>query len=151
MFLLSPSTSAVTVTIDSATKYQTIDGFGWHGAANVWWSGGPFFNDTWLGNVIDTLGLTIMRNEYYPPTDGQCSFSKQTPFLQAIKAKAVARNEPLEFIYSIWSPPAAYKSNNSTVMGTLHRFRQLPGVRDCRLCEHRHKPLRDQPAERTRG
>lgn len=118
--LWSFKTSAVNhpvVTIDQSTTYQTIDGFGAHGAMNVWWSSGPFYNDNFLDLVIDDLGLTINRNEYYPKPDAPGQWPKQTPYLQALKAKADASGEPLKFIAAYWSPPSWMKSNGSTTNG----------------------------------
>jgi len=107
----------VTVDVDQTTTYQIIDGFGAHGAMNVWWSNGPFYNSPFLDLVIDDLGLTIVRNEYYPKPDEPGQWPKQIPYLQAIKAKAQASGEPLKFIATYWTPPSYMKSNGSTKNG----------------------------------
>ena len=70
---------AVNVSVNVSAAYQTIDGFGAHGVMDVWWGSGPFYDQAFLDRVIDDLGLTIVRNEYYPPDDNQCTFSKQAP------------------------------------------------------------------------
>jgi len=106
---------AATVTIDEQKPYQTVEGFGAHGAMNVWWSGGPFYNTNWLTLVIDDLGLTMTRNEYYPPEDN--NWNKQTDFLQTMKNKAQASGEPLNFIATFWTPPGYMKDNNATTGG----------------------------------
>jgi len=113
----SAQESAVKISVNKGTTYQTIEGFGAHGAMDVWWEGGPFFNQAFLDRMIDDLGLTIVRNEYYPPDDNQCNFAKQTPYLRAMKEKAAASGEPLKFIATFWSPPAAFKDNNSIKQG----------------------------------
>jgi O-glycosyl hydrolase len=108
---------AVTVTVDRNVTYQTIDGFGAHGAMNVWWSNGPFFNQQFLDSVIDDLGLTIIRNEYYPTVEEPNQWPKQVPYLRAMKAKAESSGEPLKFIATFWTPPGRMKDNNSTKKG----------------------------------
>jgi len=110
-----PAAGAVEITADPTVQYQTIDGFGAHGAMNVWWSSGPFYNDNFLDLIVDDLGLTIIRNEYYPKSDDPGQWTKQIPYLQALKAKADASGEPLKFIASYWSPPSWMKINGSTV------------------------------------
>ncbi len=114
--LWSFKTSAVNhpvVTIDESTTYQTIDGFGAAG------EGGGYAHDSaLLDMIIDDLGLTILRMEYYPTDEFPNHFANnQTPYLQAMKAKADASGEPLKFIASYWSPPAWMKDNGSTING----------------------------------
>jgi O-glycosyl hydrolase len=108
---------SVKISVNKNTTYQTIDGFGAHGAMDVWWENGPFYNQAFLDRIIDDLGLTIIRNEYYPPGDNQCNLAKQAPYLQAMKQKAAASGEPLKFIATFWTPPAAFKDNNSIKEG----------------------------------
>lgn len=107
------------VTINQAVTYQTIDGFGAHGAMNVWWSNGPFYDDNYLNLVINDLGLTINRNEYYPKPNEPGQWPKQIPYLQAIKAKADASGEPLKFITAYWTPPHWMKEPQSCCGGHL--------------------------------
>ena len=59
------------VTVDNnATRFQTIDGFGFFGAQNTWWSSASsLWSDAWGDQVISDLGITIWRNEHYPPSD----------------------------------------------------------------------------------
>lgn len=108
---------AATVTIDGAKEYQTIDGFGAHGALNVWWGGGPFYNDQFLEDILVDLGMTIFRNEYYP-TDGMgydaSQWQKQLPYLRAVKQKADSKGIDVRFFATLWSPPGGMKYNNST-------------------------------------
>ena len=58
------------VTINKSARNQTIDGFGFFGAQNTWWSGASsLWSDAWGDQVISDLGITIWRNEHYPPSD----------------------------------------------------------------------------------
>ncbi len=107
------------ITVDQSITYQTIDGFGAHGAMNVWWSSGPFYDQQFLDLVIDDLGLTINRNEYYPKPDEPGQWPKQVPFLQAMKAKADASGEPLKFIAAYWTPPHWMKQPQTCCGGYL--------------------------------
>ena len=63
--LIAPIASA-DVTIDRATKYQSIEGFGFFGAADAWRNQATVLNTTWSQMVIDDLGITMWRNQYYP-------------------------------------------------------------------------------------
>jgi O-glycosyl hydrolase len=105
------------ITVNGNTTYQTIDGFGAHGSMNVWWSSGPFYNDAFLNLIVNDLGLTINRNEYYPPEDGTVFADKQTGWIQALQAKANANGEPMKFIATFWTPPGYMKDNGSTING----------------------------------
>ncbi|MBD3242502.1 MAG: hypothetical protein GF331_18075 [Chitinivibrionales bacterium] len=127
--------SAVNVTIDETAEHQTIEGFGAHGSMSVWWSGGPFYNAQFLDRVVDDLGLTINRNEFYPDFEPQNEngdpnslnysafnfdgifMNKQRGWINALKNKAQSSGEPIRFITSYWSPPAWMKTNNSTKNG----------------------------------
>lgn len=101
------------VAVDVSRTYQTIDGFGFFGPKIVWWgssSTSAFYSTPWLNQVIDSLGITIWRNEYYSEESNQdANWAKQLPAVQALHNKAVASGNPLKFIYSVWSPPSAMK------------------------------------------
>lgn len=103
-----------TITIDKTIKYQTIEGFGFFGAADVWWAGaGLMWNDAWGEKVITDLGITLWRNEIIPPSipgaNQDADWSKQKPVVQGLKAKADKYNVNLKFIATVWSPPADLK------------------------------------------
>jgi len=135
MLLAVSAAWAVTVTINHATEYQTIEGFGAHGSQNVWWSGGPFADASFVTTIVDDLGLTMSRNEFYPDFEPsnengdansldftKFNFSgefvtKQKIWIDAMKAKAEQSGEPIRFIATYWSPPAWMKQNSSTVGG----------------------------------
>ncbi|MGQ9844551.1 MAG: hypothetical protein ACUVRK_13455, partial [Spirochaetota bacterium] len=129
-----------TITVDKTVKYQTIDGFGFFGAQNTWWSdSSTLYSDAWADKVISDLGITIWRNEYYPPeiTAGSplaqivdsyfwgqdADWNKQLPVVQGLKAKADQYGVNLKFIFTVWSPPADMKcvvdSNMNRISGQI--------------------------------
>jgi O-glycosyl hydrolase len=120
--------SAAQVTITRGQKAQTIDGFGFFGAHDVWW-GKPadMVNADWVDAVFDDLGITIWRNEIHPPADSiaaqDADWPKQKPVVQAMAAKAKATGVPLKVILSVWSPPSSMKcavGTNGVVDGSPH-------------------------------
>jgi glucuronoarabinoxylan endo-1,4-beta-xylanase len=122
---LSGLARAATVHVDRAKKHQTIEGFGFFGARDVWWSDAEKLVDPgWASLVINDLGLSMWRNEYYPPGREQdADFGKQRAVALALAAQASASGVPLKTILSVWSPPADMKcvSDRDTVHeGKLH-------------------------------
>ena len=114
IWAVSFSTTSVDVTVDRATKYQTVDGFGFFGAMDVWWgSADNVVSDAWVAKVLGDLGVSMWRNEYYPPADGMANqdadWTKQKPLVQTLKRIADANQIPLKVILSVWSPPSAMK------------------------------------------
>ena len=109
------------IKLDSSVEHQTIEGFGaFGGMVEMWEREKPYHNPTFLYRVLNELGLTITRNEIYPPPCGELqdsNWNKQKPFLQAYQEAAQEYKTPLKFIASIWSPPAYMKSNGSTKKG----------------------------------
>jgi glucuronoarabinoxylan endo-1,4-beta-xylanase len=104
----------VTVTVDPNTTYQTIDGFGFFGAYDVWWgSNSNMWSNAWGEKVISDLGITIWRNEYFPPSTEtapqDADWSKQKPVVEGLKAAADKYGVNLKFIFTVWSPPAEMK------------------------------------------
>jgi O-glycosyl hydrolase len=101
------------ITIDKTVTYQTIDGFGFFGAADVWWATQNLWNDEWGDKIINDLGITIWRNEWAPPstpTSAQdADWAKQKPVVEGLKAKADQSGVNLKFVVSVWSPPADMK------------------------------------------
>jgi glucuronoarabinoxylan endo-1,4-beta-xylanase len=109
-----PVLPKITIAIDKSTKYQTIEGFGFFGGADVWWAGaGSVWNDAWGEKVISDLGITIWRNELFPPAipgaNQDADWGKQKPVVQGLKAKADKYKVDLKFIATVWSPPADLK------------------------------------------
>jgi glucuronoarabinoxylan endo-1,4-beta-xylanase len=118
-------TVSYNITVDKSLRNQTIDGFGFFGAQNVWWSGSSsLWSDAWGDQVISDLGITIWRNEHYPPADsisGQdADWAKQLPVVRGLKRKADQYGVKLKFIFTVWSPPASMKvrvTNNVREIG----------------------------------
>lgn len=110
----SDASTVVAVAVDRAAKYQTIDGFGFFGAMDCWWgNASDMISDAWAAQVLGDLGITIWRNEYYPPADaiaGQdADWSKQEPVVRTLKRLADLNQIPLKFVFTVWSPPSAMK------------------------------------------
>jgi glucuronoarabinoxylan endo-1,4-beta-xylanase len=124
------STGNFNITINKGVRFQTIDGFGFFGAMNSWWgSPSSLWSDAWGDQVISDLGITIWRNEYFPPADrfgGQdADWNKQRPVVRGLKAKADQYGVNLKFIFTVWSPPSSMKvkvENNTRLIGTPHPF-----------------------------
>jgi glucuronoarabinoxylan endo-1,4-beta-xylanase len=112
------ATQNVTVTIDRTIQHQTIEGFGFFGAQEEWWEDGPHFTEAWAELILQDLGITIWRNEYYPPEDTtiqvpyhfqDSNWEEQRPVVAGLQQKATELNVPLKFMVSVWSPPADMK------------------------------------------
>lgn len=119
----------VTVRVDRGTRYQTIEGFGFFGARDAWWSEAEKLTDpTWARLVIDDLGITMWRNEYYPPPAGQdqdADFGKQKAVALALRDQAAASAVPLKTILTVWSAPASMKCASDRE--AVHEGRLHPG------------------------
>jgi glucuronoarabinoxylan endo-1,4-beta-xylanase len=103
--------AAADVTIDRATTYQTIEGFGFFGGADVWWSSASAVLDqAWTAKVIDDLGITMWRNEYYAEgTPQDATWDKQKPVVQGLASYASQKGVKLKILLTVWSPPATLK------------------------------------------
>ncbi|MBD3242402.1 MAG: hypothetical protein GF331_17560 [Chitinivibrionales bacterium] len=124
-----------TVSIDPANTYQTIEGFGAHGSAKVWWQDGTYYTERFGNLVIGDMGLTMIRNEFYPDFEpsnengdpnnlDMSKFSytgifgnRQKGYIVSMKNKAASLGEPLRWITSYWTPPKWMKTNNSEING----------------------------------
>lgn len=105
---------SVIVSVNLTETFQTIEGFGFFGANDVWWgSAANMWNDAWGEKVISDLGITIWRNEIYPPSipgaTQDCDWGKQLSVVKGLKSKADKYNVNLKFIATVWSPPADLK------------------------------------------
>ncbi|MEO8183135.1 MAG: hypothetical protein ABI895_30255 [Deltaproteobacteria bacterium] len=122
--------SVATVRVDRRVKYQTIEGFGFFGARDSWW-GEPkdLVDPAWARLVIDDLGLTMWRNEYYPPGDvgreADADWLKQRPVMEVLRDRAAASGVPLKTILSVWSPPASMKCASDG--DSIHEGKPNPG------------------------
>lgn len=99
----------------SATRYQTIDGFG---AAGAWYEGTlvSHTQKTTLYNLLfRDLGLDIYRvRNAYDQSGGADYMSRSA---QIIAAGQTALGRPLKVLASCWSPPSYLKSNGDTADG----------------------------------
>ncbi len=108
---------AATIQIDRGTRHQSIEGFGFFGAHDVWW-GAPtdMVNAEWIDMVLNDLGMSIWRNEYYAPsTEGSAQdadWDKQRPVVEALRDAARSAGIPLKTLLTVWSPPADMKCAN---------------------------------------
>ena len=118
------NTTIADIAIDAATKYQTMQGFGGFGAKDVYWSSGPFTSADFVNDLINDLGLTILRDNI--PTDFEDvnddsdphntnlanfhynSFNDHIQYLKDMKAAGLQK-----LIISCWSAPAWMKTNNN--------------------------------------
>jgi len=136
----SPATAAVeintTITLvraDTSVKFQTMEGFGGFGGQQEWWSDGPFTSPSFINNIVNDLGLTIIRDEIptnfeivndnddpyntdlakyninTPVAGSHQTLSAHIQFMKDAKAAGVKT-----FIAAVWSPPAWMKTNNNT-------------------------------------
>ena len=71
------------------------------------------WNDTWGEKVISDLGITIWRNEWFPPSipgaAQDANWEKQKPVVLGLKAAADKYGVSLKNIVTIWSPPSDLK------------------------------------------
>ena len=110
-----PTQQEITFTIDRNITYQTIEGFGFFGARDVWWTGDEenLITEEWARMIIEDLGITIWRNEYYPPevpgSTQDANWQKQKPVVEGIAAAAANAGVDLKMIFTVWSPPASMK------------------------------------------
>jgi O-glycosyl hydrolase len=118
------NTTVSTISIDASKKFQTIEGFGGFGAQDVYWSNGPFTSAAFVDNLINDLGLTILRDNI--PTDfedvnddndpnstnlSNFHYNSLNNHFQYLKDMKTAGLNKL--IVSCWSGPAWMKTNNN--------------------------------------
>jgi glucuronoarabinoxylan endo-1,4-beta-xylanase len=107
----SPSTGPTTadITVNSATRYQTIDGFG--AAVSIWgsaWSTAE--TQTLVGLGPGQLGLSIVRTGVSP-------VSGEWPTQVNALKTAESYGSNVKILASPWTAPAAWKTNNSRTNG----------------------------------
>jgi len=97
------------ITVNTATKYQVVDGFG--AAQSIWgsaWSTAETQTLVGLGN--NQLGLSIVRTGISPVS------SEWSVHVNSLKtAKSYGSN--VKILASPWTAPAAWKTNNSRTDG----------------------------------
>jgi O-glycosyl hydrolase len=108
---------APNVTVDISTTYQTMDGFGFFGAQDSWWgAAADLWSDAWGNLVINDLGLTIWRTEYYAEeADQDANWAKEKPVVTGLKSIADKAGVPLKFIFTVWTPPSSMKCTVASV------------------------------------
>ena len=71
------------------------------------------WNQEWGEKVITDLGISIWRNEYYPPATPKANqdadWNKQKAVVEGLKQVADANNVDLKFTFTVWSPPESMK------------------------------------------
>lgn len=122
-------TTTTNITIDRSVKQQTIDGFGFFGAQDVWWGNAAnMYSDAWANLAIKDLGITIWRDELHPPATAavaqDADWNKHKPVVEGLVKIATENRVPLKFIFTVWSPPADLKcavdAQNEPISGTPH-------------------------------
>ncbi|WP_433363978.1 cellulose binding domain-containing protein [Actinoplanes sp. CA-142083] len=103
-----PATSA-DITVNTATKYQTVDGFG--AAVSIWgsaWS--TTETQTLVGLGAGQLGLSIVRTGISPVSS---EWATQVSALKTAKSSGSG----VKILATPWTAPAAWKTNNSRTNG----------------------------------
>jgi len=113
ILLASAMASAQTATVSFGTTEQTIRGFG---GAEAWMPAFSSATESALfGTGANQLGLTILRVRIDPSsTTGGSNWATELANAQGAHALGAT------IIATPWTPPAAWKSNDSTIMGTLN-------------------------------
>jgi O-glycosyl hydrolase len=113
-FLTAPPLWAATpdITVNTATEYQTIDGFGaatpiWGGASGQWSTSDT---QTLVGMGAGQLGLSIVRTGI-SPVSSEWSYA-----VNSLKT-AKSSDSSVRILASPWTAPANFKSNNSRTNG----------------------------------
>jgi glucuronoarabinoxylan endo-1,4-beta-xylanase len=104
-----PPTGPADITVNTATRYQTIDGFG--AAVSIWgsaWSTAE--TQTLVGLGANQLGLSIVRTGISPVSS---EWSTQVNALKTAKSYGSG----VKILASPWTAPAAWKTNNSRTNG----------------------------------
>jgi glucuronoarabinoxylan endo-1,4-beta-xylanase len=105
----APTTTVPDITVNSATKYQTIDGFG--AAVSIWgsaWSAAE--TQTLVGLGPNQFGLSIVRTGISPVS------SEWATQVSALKT-AESSGAGVKIMASPWTAPAEWKMNNSRING----------------------------------
>ncbi|MFG1917027.1 cellulose binding domain-containing protein [Micromonospora sp. NPDC048898] len=104
-----PPNGPADITVNSATRYQTVDGFG--AAQSIWGSAWSTTDtQTLVGMGANQLGLSIVRTGLSPES------SEWATHVDSLKT-AEASGSNVKILASPWTAPAAWKTNNSRVNG----------------------------------
>lgn len=104
-----PPTGPADITVNSGTRYQTIDGFG--AAVSIWgsaWSTAE--TQTLVGLGANQIGLSIVRTGISPVSS---EWATQVSALRTAKSYGSG----VKVLASPWTAPAAWKTNNSRING----------------------------------
>lgn len=156
LFWIVSESEAQIIDIDPGTTYQEIAGFGGFGPAKVWWSSGPWFDEEYLNQTMDNLGVTFFRTQIYwdaePVNDNddaqnidwsQFDFGpnsdngKQFPFIKRLGERGA------KLLATVWTPPLwmklyddperipnnCYNCNNCPIEDPYPERRQMCGGR----------------------
>jgi glucuronoarabinoxylan endo-1,4-beta-xylanase len=109
------ASAQTTDSINFGTTYQTIRGFG---TSTAWQ---PVLNSTQANNLFGTgpgqVGFTILRSRIDPSsTSGGSNWATERSNAQ----QAQSINSQVIVFATPWTPPAAWKSNGSTIGGALN-------------------------------
>jgi len=131
------NTKIETLSADATKTFQTIEGFGGFGAQDVYWGSGPFSSPRFVDDLINDLGLTILRDNL--PLDFEITNDNGDPYVTDlskyhIDGQTPTYGQPLrthiqylkdmkaaglnKLIMSVWSPMPWMKNNNSLTNGT---------------------------------
>jgi glucuronoarabinoxylan endo-1,4-beta-xylanase len=105
----TPPTATPDITVNSAARHQTIDGFG--AAVSIWgsaWSTAE--TQTLVGLGANQFGLSIVRTGISPVSS---EWSTQVNALRT----AESYGSGVKILASPWTAPAAWKTNNSRTNG----------------------------------
>jgi O-glycosyl hydrolase len=128
------------VSINENVRFQEITGFGGFGAQDVYWSQGPFSSPAFINNMVNDLGISILRDEL--PTSFELVNDNNDPLVTDLSkynltVQPEGHHQPLgarinyfkelkaagvkTFIASVWSPPIWMKHNNQLGNGTTNQ------------------------------
>lgn len=108
----SPTPISNSATVDFGSSNQTIRGFG---GADAWMPVMPAAEVSALfGTGANQIGLSILRGRIDPTSS--TNWISELTNAQA----AIATSSDVNIIASVWTPPAAMKSNDNVVMGSLN-------------------------------
>nr|WKN38193.1 PKD domain-containing protein [Tunicatimonas sp. TK19036] len=132
------NTELVRAGVDLAVTYQEMEGFGGFGAQDFPWTDGPFTSERFVSDLVDDLGITILRDEV--PTNFEIENDNNDPGTIALEQFNIsedhsghhrhlgtrlqyfrdikAANPDIKFVASVWSPPPWMKANKAVDNGT---------------------------------
>ncbi len=134
MLSVTNKQQAVQISTDLQNQKQVIEGFGGYGLERVDWSRGPYYSQEFINNIINDLGLTILRvgissigfepvNENNDPYDTDLEVFRQNmrknedwKYIDFVR-DLYKTDKDVKVIASSWSPPAWMKSNNNVNEG----------------------------------